>query len=81
MRRADMARAPTPNLARLQTENADIIEVTVGSVEHFEAMNAFLMSHALRPIIDQTFAFGEAPAALDFVRSGAHFGKVIISLR
>jgi NADPH:quinone reductase-like Zn-dependent oxidoreductase len=73
--------APTPNLARLQTENADIIGVTVGSVEHFEAMNAFLVHHALRPVIDRTFAFGEAPAALDFLRSGTHFGKVIIRLR
>jgi len=70
--------APTPNLARIQTENADIIGVTVGSVEHFEAMNAFVSRHALRPIIDRTFAFGEAAAALEFVRSGQHFGKVII---
>jgi NADPH:quinone reductase-like Zn-dependent oxidoreductase len=73
--------APTPNLARLRTENADIIGVTVGSVEHFEAMNAFLINHALHPMIDRTFAFGEAPTALDFVRSGTHFGKVIIRLR
>jgi NADPH:quinone reductase-like Zn-dependent oxidoreductase len=72
--------APTPNLARLQSENADIIGVTVGSVEHFEAMNGFLTKHALRPMIDRTFAFGEAPAALDFVRSGQHFGKVVIRI-
>jgi D-arabinose 1-dehydrogenase-like Zn-dependent alcohol dehydrogenase len=28
---------PKPDLARLQWENADIIGVTVGSVEHFSA--------------------------------------------
>jgi NADPH:quinone reductase-like Zn-dependent oxidoreductase len=72
--------APTPNLARLQTENADIIGVTVGSVEHFQAMNTFLTIHALRPIIDRIFAFDEAQAALDFVRSGTHFGKIVIRL-
>jgi NADPH:quinone reductase-like Zn-dependent oxidoreductase len=71
---------PTPNLARLQSENADIIGVTVGSVEHFEAMNAFLVKQALRPIIDRTLPFDEAPTALDLLRRATHFGKIIIRL-
>jgi NADPH:quinone reductase-like Zn-dependent oxidoreductase len=72
--------APAPNLARLQVQNADIVAVTVGSVEHFEAMNAFLTRHALRPVIDRTFQFDEAPAALDFLRNGNHFGKIVVRL-
>ena len=71
---------PTPNLARLQSENADILGVTVGSVEHFGAMNAFLTEHALRPVIDQTFAYEVAALALAELRKGAHFGKIVISV-
>ncbi len=73
--------APTPNLARLQAENADIIGVTVGSVEHFEAMNMFLARHAIHPIVDRIFPFDEVPEALDRLRSGAHFGKIIVNFR
>lgn len=69
---------PTPNLARLQTENADIVGVTVGSVEHFTAMNAFLAEHRIHPVIDHVFDFGDVPVAFDYLRSGAHFGKVVV---
>jgi D-arabinose 1-dehydrogenase-like Zn-dependent alcohol dehydrogenase len=37
---------PKPDLARLQWENADIIGITVGSGEHFAAMNRFLTDNA-----------------------------------
>ena len=33
---------PTPNLARLQSMNADILGITVGSGEHFSAMNGYI---------------------------------------
>ena len=71
---------PTPNLARLQSENADIIGVTVGSVEHFGAMNAFLTEYALHPVIDQTLAFDDAPQAFIQLRNEAHFGKIVINV-
>ena len=61
--------------------NANIVGVTVGSAEHLAAMNAFLAEHALHPIVDRTIAFDEAPQALERLRSGAHFGKVVISMR
>jgi NADPH:quinone reductase-like Zn-dependent oxidoreductase len=51
---------PKPDLARLQWENADIIGVTVGSVEHFAAMNGFLTEHAIQPIIDRLYGFGRS---------------------
>jgi NADPH:quinone reductase-like Zn-dependent oxidoreductase len=41
-------------------------------------MNAFLGTSGLRPVIDRVFPFDEAEAALDYLESGSHFGKVVI---
>jgi NADPH:quinone reductase-like Zn-dependent oxidoreductase len=54
--------------------------IYVGSREHFEAMNAFIARHKLKPVIDRVFAFEEAPAAFKYLESGSHFGKVVIKL-
>ena len=71
---------PKPDLARLQWENADIIGVTVGSVEHFMAMNRFLTEHAVHPIVDRIYGFEEVGEAYAHLRSGSHFGKVVVKL-
>ncbi|RKP43911.1 zinc-dependent alcohol dehydrogenase family protein [Pararobbsia silviterrae] len=69
---------PTPNLARLQNLNADILGITVGSVSHFTAMNAFIDERRLAPIIDQIFAFEDVANAYAYLRSGHHFGKIVV---
>jgi len=46
----------------------------------FEAMNRAIGLHQLRPVIDRVFAFDEAHDALQYLESGAHFGKVVIRL-
>src|SRR3954464_8612887 len=71
---------PKPDLARLQWENADIIGVTVGSVEHFTAMNRFLTEKTISPIVDRVYGFDEAPEAFAHLRTGSHFGKVVVKL-
>jgi NADPH:quinone reductase-like Zn-dependent oxidoreductase len=71
---------PKPDLARLQWENADIIGVTVGSVEHFTAMNRFLTEQAIHPIVDRVYGFDEVPEAYARLRTGSHFGKIVIKL-
>jgi len=69
---------PTPHLRRLMWENANIVGLTVGSADHLAAVSTFIAEHGLRPVIDATFAFDAAPLALERLRSGAHFGKVVI---
>jgi NADPH:quinone reductase-like Zn-dependent oxidoreductase len=54
--------------------------IYVGSRADFEAMNAFIAEHQLRPVIDKEFKFDDAPAAFDYMNSGNLFGKVIIRL-
>jgi NADPH:quinone reductase-like Zn-dependent oxidoreductase len=71
---------PKPDLARLQWENADIIGVTVGSVEHFATMNRFLTEHAIHPIVDRVYSFDEVPEAYAHLRTGSHIGKIVVKL-
>ncbi len=54
--------------------------IYVGSREDFEAMNAFITEHRLRPIIDRVFSLEDALAAYDHMASGSHLGKIVIAL-
>lgn len=54
--------------------------VYVGSRDMFESMNRVLTLHRIHPVIDRTFPFEQAREALHYLASGAHFGKVVISL-
>lgn len=69
---------PKPDLSRLQTINADIVGVTVGSVAHLAELSAFMSQHRLRPAIDQVFDFDQAAQAYAHLRAAGHFGKVAI---
>lgn len=69
-----------PSILPLQFKNANVHGVSVGSVEQFERMNAFLFKHEIRPVIDRRSSFEAAPEAYDHLKSGRHFGKVIITL-
>ncbi|MDD2763632.1 MAG: NAD(P)-dependent alcohol dehydrogenase [Opitutaceae bacterium] len=71
---------PQSNLLRLQLINAGINGINVGSGEQFAAMNEFLVTHRIKPVIDRTFAFEEAQSAYDHLASGRHFGKVVVKL-
>jgi NADPH:quinone reductase-like Zn-dependent oxidoreductase len=71
---------PKPDLARLQWENADIIGVTVGSIEHFTTMNRFLTENAIHPIVDRIYGFDDAHEAFAHLRTGSHFGKIVVKL-
>ncbi len=43
-------------------------------------MNSAIALHKLKPVIDKSFPFAEAREALQYLESGAHFGKVCISI-
>jgi NADPH:quinone reductase-like Zn-dependent oxidoreductase len=57
---------------------ANVVGIRVGSREMFEDMNRAIAANQLRPVIDRIFQFDEAPAALEHLASGKHFGKVCI---
>ena len=53
--------------------------IYVGSVEMFAEMNRAIAASAMRPVIDRVFGFDDALDAYRHLKSGAHFGKVVIS--
>jgi NADPH:quinone reductase-like Zn-dependent oxidoreductase len=52
--------------------------IFVGSREMFEAMNRAIAVAGFKPVIDRTFDFERAREAMQYMQTGAHFGKVVI---
>jgi NADPH:quinone reductase-like Zn-dependent oxidoreductase len=69
-----------PNLTTALMKSVRVQGVFVGSREMFEAMNRAIVLHSIRPVVDREFAFEEAQAALSYFESGAHVGKVVLSV-
>jgi NADPH:quinone reductase-like Zn-dependent oxidoreductase len=53
--------------------------IYVGSREMFEEMNKAISGSGLRPVIDRVFPASGFPEALNYLSSGAHFGKVCVA--
>ncbi len=70
--------APETSLFPLVARAVNLNGIYVGSRAMFERMNAFLTEHQIRPVIDRSFSFSEAPAAYKYLESGSHFGKIVI---
>jgi len=68
-----------PAYALLGT-NSTASGIYVGSRENFEAMNAFIVKHRVKPVIDKVFEFKDAQAAYDLMESGNFFGKIVIRM-
>jgi NADPH:quinone reductase-like Zn-dependent oxidoreductase len=62
------------------SRRANVQGISVGSTQMFEAMNRAIAANAIKPVIDKTFPFAEAKAAYHHMASGAHFGKIVISV-
>ena len=41
---------------------------------------AHLESGRIKPVIDKVFAFDDAPAAQDYMRSNKHLGKIVLKV-
>jgi NADPH:quinone reductase-like Zn-dependent oxidoreductase len=68
-----------PAMALMQA-NASVSGIYVGSRADFEAMNAFIESHHVKPVVDRVFDFKDAKAAFDLMESDKFFGKIVIRL-
>jgi len=60
--------------------NATASGIYVGSRADFEALNAFLTEHKIKPVVDKVFELADAPAAFAAMDSGDFFGKIVIRL-
>ncbi|MBX2855049.1 MAG: NAD(P)-dependent alcohol dehydrogenase [Rhodobacteraceae bacterium] len=61
-------------------KNIKIQGTYVGSVAVMRDMLRAIDINQLRPVVDKVFPFEDAPAALRFQESGAHFGKVVVKM-
>jgi NADPH:quinone reductase-like Zn-dependent oxidoreductase len=61
-------------------KNATLRGVFVGGRQHFVELLQALASSRLQPVVDRVFDFDEAPDAYQYLRSRAHFGKVVIRI-
>jgi NADPH:quinone reductase-like Zn-dependent oxidoreductase len=68
------------NLSPILMQNIRLQGVIVGHRDGFEAMNRALALCKLRPIVDRVFALEDTRAALEYLQSGAHFGKVCVRI-
>jgi NADPH:quinone reductase-like Zn-dependent oxidoreductase len=67
---------PTPLLMKSITMRG----IYVGSRAMMEAMNRAIGLHKIEPVIDRVFEFGQIGEALGYLKSGAHFGKVVMRI-
>lgn len=54
--------------------------IYVGSRKMLEELCRAIETNQLHPIIDRVFPFGAVPEAFRYLKSGQHFGKVVIAL-
>jgi NADPH:quinone reductase-like Zn-dependent oxidoreductase len=62
----------------LMNANITASGIYVGSRADFEALNAFIDAHHVKPVIDKVYDFQDAPAAFDTMEKGESFGKTVI---
>jgi len=51
---------------------------TMGSDADFKNMLAFVATHKIEPVVDQVFSLDDAVSAFDRMKSGQHFGKIVV---
>ena len=64
--------------ALILQKSIQIHGIYVGSRDMFESMNRAIGQHHLKPVIDRVFGMSEIAAALTYMGSGSHFGKIVI---
>lgn len=68
------------NLMGLVGKNAHLHGVTVGNRADYEDMLGLMAEKQIHPVISETYAFDDAPAALQSIASGQHFGKLVVEI-
>ena len=66
------------SLGLIVTRKLRLQGITVGSRDGMAAMMRAISQHAMKPVIDRTFAFEELRKALDYLAGSGHFGKICI---
>ena len=68
------------NLHPVLMNNIKLQGILVGSKAGLAAMCKAFDFHKTKPIIDKVFSFEESIQAIEYLKTGSHFGKIVISL-
>ncbi|KAK3339507.1 hypothetical protein B0H65DRAFT_302348 [Neurospora tetraspora] len=61
--------------------NVTLKGIINGPRDRFEEMCEFYERHQIRPVVDRVFGFEEGKEAIKYLRSGSHFGKVVVKVQ
>lgn len=64
----------------IMSKSLTVQGIYVGPRNLFQDMNRAIDAAALRPVIDRSFAFEEAPEAYRAMKAAGHFGKLVIEI-
>ncbi|MGH8261622.1 MAG: zinc-dependent alcohol dehydrogenase family protein, partial [Steroidobacteraceae bacterium] len=65
----------------LMASNATVSGIYVGSRADFEALNAFIEKHHVKPVVDRVFPYQDAAQAFKLMESDDFFGKIVIDVK
>lgn len=68
------------NLLPAVMNNLKIQGLVVGGRNAFIEMNRAIEQSGLRPVVDKVFPLSDVVEAIQYLRSGAHFGKIVITI-
>lgn len=70
---------PVLSIGQMMGVSAKLQALMVGSRENFEAMCRAIEHSRIRPVIDKSFPWTEAGKAIEALRRGEHFGKIVLT--
>lgn len=70
---------PTIDLRRLYFLQLQVLGSTMGTAAELRSLIKFLMTSGLRPIVDSTYTFDDAPHAFERLLAGQIFGKIVLT--
>ncbi|MDE2464663.1 MAG: zinc-binding dehydrogenase, partial [Alphaproteobacteria bacterium] len=66
--------------AAIMAQQIRLIGITVGSREQQQQMIRAIEANGIKPVIDRDFPLAELAEAFRYQESGAHFGKITLSI-
>ncbi len=68
------------NPLTMMMKGANLQGIYVGTTKMFEDMTRAINQHKIKPVIDRTFPFDQAPEAYRHLPTAQHFGKLVINI-
>lgn len=72
--------APELPLRDVVMRHIQVTGMAVGSVAQLAELVAFVEAHGIKPVVDRVFGFGDLAEAFRYQLSGAHLGKIVVTI-